>query len=121
MASHTSLFDPHGGSTPGQITLAFLHTEIDYEERREKVHPHCVDKFDSDEVICEICHEPWNPIAFKAMLKEFEDSIYRPGEDISKLDNLTSAEMEERQAEIEAIFADPTGYRPTDREEEDDK
>lgn len=40
----------------------------------------------------------------------YEAEIYRPGEDVSKLVNLTDAEKSERRREIERIFADPEAY-----------
>ncbi len=42
--------------------------------------------------------------------EKFKDEIYRPGEDVSHLSELSDDDKSERRREIEAIFADPERY-----------
>ena len=45
------------------------------------------------------------------MKERYKEQIYRPGEDVSKLDSLSDVEKSERRREIEEIFADPDKYQ----------
>lgn len=94
--------------TDGQITWAFLNVEIDWDERKAKVHPWCEGKL--EENICEVCHQPFNPDEWKELSDKYKDEIYRPGEDISALDQLSEGQKSERRQEIEDIFANPEKY-----------
>lgn len=40
----------------------------------------------------------------------YADEIYRPGEDVSHLENLTLSQKSERRVEIEDVFAHPEAY-----------
>ena len=115
MASKAVPFDVAGGSTPGQVTLAFIHTELDWRERRTRVHPWCVGELDrqatGELVTCEVCHKDFNPAEMEELRDRYQDEIYRPGEDVAKLELLSDDEKSERRTEIEAIFADPEKYR----------
>lgn len=46
----------------------------------------------------------------EALKKQYEDDIYRPGEDVSHLAHLTDAEKTERRREIEEIFNNPDAF-----------
>lgn len=121
VASEGSLYDPSGRSTPGQLTLSFIHTEIDWAERRDSVHPWCVEELEAEAygrlVTCEVCHKPYNPQEMKELADRFKDDVYRPGEDVSHLEDLSDDEKSERRREIEAIFADPERFREEQMEQ----
>lgn len=51
----------------------------------------------------------------KELEERFVQDIYRPGEDLSKLDGLTDAEKSERRLTIESIFADPEAFEAEQR------
>lgn len=115
VASQAVFHDHAGWATAGQITLAFIHTELDWDERRARVHPWCVDKLEAEVegrvTTCEICHEQFNIAEFAELTDKYQSEIYRPGDDVSKLKHLTDQEKTERRREIEQIFADPEKYQ----------
>lgn len=59
---------------------------------------------------CEVCHKPFNKEEMKELADKFKDDVYRPGEDVSHLENLSEEQMSDRRREIEAIFADPEAH-----------
>lgn len=46
----------------------------------------------------------------------FDEEIYRPGDDVSRLARLSQDEKSERRIEIEAIFADPAAFEEQQRQ-----
>lgn len=114
VASKNVFHDHTGGATAGQITLAFIHSELDWEERKSRVHPWCLEELEAEAdgrlTHCEVCHKPFNPAEMEELKNQYEGEIYRPGEDVSKLVGLSDEEKSERRREIERIFQDPEAY-----------
>ena len=63
-------------ATPGQLTWVYLNQICDYDERRRKIHGHCIAKWEQD--TCEVCGEP--VIDEMKLDPAILDEIYRPGE-----------------------------------------
>jgi hypothetical protein len=72
-------------------------------------------------VTCEVCHKPFNKGEIAELADKFKDEVYRPGEDVSYLENLTEDEMSERRRIITDIFEHPEKYAdgaPVESDEE---
>lgn len=82
------------GATDGQITWAFINSLVDYEEEKEKVHIQCLDEWQTER--CPVCNKAiGHGVVDPKVAKEFEDQIYRPGEDLAELTESTT-EQEHR-------------------------
>ena len=102
MASQKLPFDNHARATAGQLIWVSLNQQIDWDERRARVHPWCVRKL--EEEICEVCHKPFDYSQIQELREQYGDLIYVPGEELD-FENMTDDEKSVRRAEIEALFA----------------
>lgn len=98
VATKTLPFQSYADATHGQITWVFANQQLDFQEERKKVHPHCLDKWTTDR--CPVCHEP-SYDEFE-ITDEIENEIYRPGDEIRR--DLTEEEKSERRKELEEIL-----------------
>ncbi len=80
---------------------------IDEEEFYRRVHFHCRPKL--KEVLCEVCHKPIDEEMME-LEGEYEEDIYRPGDEIPV--NLSEEEASERRREIEEAFAAARAEEP---------
>jgi hypothetical protein len=83
------------GATPGQFTWVYLNQLIDYDERVEKIHSHCLPKFLRE--VCEVCHQPL--IDESELDPEVRDQIYRPSEDREQITDQVYRPREHGQTE----------------------
>lgn len=105
------------GATDGQVTWAFINSLIDYEEERAKVHEVCLTEWETEK--CPVCHKPiGSGIPDPKIIKEYEQEIYRPGEDLSQLTQ--SATELERRADLKK-FLEEHGSSVKDEEDEEDE
>jgi DNA repair exonuclease SbcCD ATPase subunit len=105
------------GATDGQITWAFINALIDYDEEKEKVHIACLDEWEA--VKCPVCNKTvGSGVVDPKIIKQYEEEIYRPGEDLS---NLTES-VEERDRRTELIeFLRANRVEVADRHDESEE
>jgi hypothetical protein len=101
--TQTLPFNDYAVATSGQLTWIFLNTLVDYEERLEQIHVHCLPKFHRN--VCEVCHEPI--INLDDLPEEIRDKVYRPGEEAESFVKTITFDqrgrhtyVEEQEAEI---------------------
>src|SRR5215831_20590755 len=95
--TETLPFHDYALATPGQLTWVYLNQLIDYDERVQRVHVHCLTKF--NEIRCEVCHEPIADLS--KVDPEIADQIYRPGQDGKVEDFTWTREKADRPRSIE--------------------
>lgn len=74
--SETLPFNAYADATSGQLVWVFANTELDWRERRGRIHPQCLKKF--DEEICEVCYRPLTGL--QLVPEHLKDEVYVPGE-----------------------------------------
>ena len=101
--TQTLPFQSWAAATAGQIAWVWVNGLIDNEERRKRIHTHCLTKFDRE--VCEVCHEP---VMLAADLPvHLQDKVYRPSVDGPVQD-------------FQVKFENPPGLGESSGNEEDD-
>jgi hypothetical protein len=104
VASQKLPFESHASATSGQFLWTLLNQEVDWDERKSRVHPWCIEELESSKVTCEVCHKEFDPEAIQRVRDEYGDQIYRPGDDMSDFENMTEQEKTDYEKEIEEAF-----------------
>lgn len=101
VSTETLPFPSFARATAGQITLYYIHTILDYEERERRVHLKCLPKWKEDR--CEVCGEVVN------LLADYSDALsgkaFTPREYVEHQLHMSDEEKEQRTVFFTELFA----------------